>query len=323
MSKFIGRQLAIGIGKEAVRGVGVAPTYWLHATSFKYNDKVSKVKEDGFTGGIWNGDQSFVTQKWADGDIECDMTDKSFGLILLSAFGAVSDASYLSVYKHTYTLSNSAQHQSLSMHTKDPIGQIIFELTMLDKLEIKIVPQEIVKTNLTFKSKNGLDSVSTASLIAENKFLGRHLDFRLASTTSGLAGASKISSVKSLTLTIEKNTEIYDVIGTVQPNDIINKNIMISGEIELSYEDNTWKNYMLDGTYKAMRIALINTQVTIGSTNPAFLIDLSKVEFDAWEVDYPLNDLVNQKIKFACLYDLGGNNNLFNDCYLVNEVASY
>jgi len=99
--------IAIGVGKETVRGTGVAPTYWLHATTFKYNDKVSKVKEDGFTGGIWNGDQSFVTQKWADGDIECDMTDKSFGLIMLACFGSVSTASYLSAYKHTYTLSNS------------------------------------------------------------------------------------------------------------------------------------------------------------------------------------------------------------------------
>jgi len=242
---------------------------------------------------------------------------------MLACFGSVSTASYLSAYKHTYTLSNSAQHQSLSLHTNDPIGNLIFELTMLDKLVIKIVPKEIVKTTLSFKSKNSLDSSSTAALIAENKFLGRHLDFRLASTTSGLAAASKITSVKSLTLTIEKNTEIYDVIGTVQPNDIINKNIMISGEIELSYEDNTWKNYMLDGTYKAMRIALINTQATVGTTNPTFLIDLSKVEFDAWEVDYPLNDLVNQKIKFACLYDLGANGNLFNDAYVINAVTSY
>lgn len=323
MSKFIGRQLAIGVGKETSRGVGVSPTYWLHATTFKYFDKVSKVKEDGFTGGIWNGDQSFVTQKWADGDIECDMTDKSFGLVMLACFGAVSSAAYLSAYKHTYTLLNSAQHTSLSLHTADPIGQLIFELTMLDKLVIKITPQEIVKTTLTFKSKASSGSLSTATLIAENKFLGRHLDFRLASTTSGLAAASKIVSVKSLTLTIEKNAEIYDVIGTVQPNDIVNKNIMITGEVELSYDDNTWKNYMLDGTYKAMRIALINTQVTIGTTNPTFLLDLSKVEFDSWEVDYPLNDLVNQKIKFAALYDLGGNGNLFNDAYIINEVASY
>lgn len=321
-TKFIGRQLAVGVGKESSRGVGVLPTYWLHATSFKYFDKVAKAVEDGFTGGIWAGDQAFVTQKWADGDIEFDITDKSFPLILLATFGSLSTAVFAGAKKHTLTLTNSSNHQSLSLHTSDPVGKLIFELTMLDKLVINVLPQEIVKAAATFKSKAAATSAASSAFVAETKFLGRHLGFKLADDTSGLAAASQVD-VKSLTLTIEKNTEIYNVIGTVQPNDIVNKNIVISGEVQLSFDDYTWKNYMLDGDYKAMRIELVNTDVTIGTTNPSFRIDLSKVQFEGWEADYPLNDLVNQKIKFTALYDLGGNNNLFNDCYVINEEASY
>jgi hypothetical protein len=324
MSKFIGRQLGIGIGKEASRGVGVAPSYWLHATAFSHNDKVTKAREEGYNGGIWMGDQAFVAQKWAEGDIEVELTDKSFPLILLSAFGALSSAVVeTTAYKHSITLTNSSQHQTLSLHTTNPIGDLIFELAMLDKLSIKITPNEIVKYTASFKSKSSQTSESTSTYVAENKFLGRHLSLKVAANTGALAAASKVA-VKTLTLNIEKNTEIYNAIGTVQPNDIVNKNFSITGELELSYDDETYKNYMLDGTYKAMRIDLVNSDATVGATsNPSFRIDLSKVDFDAWEANYPLNDLVTQKISFTALYDLGGNGNVINDCYVINGVASY
>jgi hypothetical protein len=322
MSKFIGRRLSIGIGKESSRGTGVAASYWLHATSFSFYDKVIKAREEGFTGGIWMGDQAFVAQKWSEGDMEFEVTDKAFGLILLAIFGASTPASFSGAYKHTYTLSNSNQHNSLSLHTSDPIGDLIFELSMLDKLVIKFLPNEIVKATATFKSKSGQTSASTVTYVAENKFLGRHLALKIAATTGDLAAASKIA-VKGLTLTFSKNTEIYNVIGTVQPNDIVNKNFQITGEIELSYDDYTYKNYMLDGSYKAIRIDCVNADKTIGTTNPAFRFDLSKCDFDAWAPNYPLNDLVTQKINFTALYDLGGNGNVINDAYVVNEVASY
>ena len=85
----------------------------------------------------------------------------------------------------------------------------------------------------------------------------------------------------------------------------------------------TYRDYMLNGDYKALRLDLPNTDVTIGTTNPAFRIDLSKVDFDGWDVDYALDDIVKQTITFTALYDLGLNDNVVNDCYVVNEVVSY
>ena len=322
MPKFIGRKLAVGVGKETSRGVGVSPTYWLRATAFKYTDKVTKVKSEMFSGGIWGGDVSLVAQKWAEGDIELEMTDKAFGLILLSTFGNISTGSFNGAYKHTFTLQNDSQHDSLSIHTTDPVGDLIFELGMLDKLVFKFTANDIVKCTASFKSKAGQGNIVTASYIAENRFLGRHLSLKLAAATGNLDAASKIA-VKNLTLTIEKNAELYQTIGTVQPQDIVNKQFNIMGELELSFDDYTYKNYMLDGTYKAMRMDIVNGDVAIGSTNPSFRLDLSKVVFDTWDVDYPSNDLVNQKVNFSALYDFGGNNNLFNDCYLVNEITTY
>ena len=69
MSKFIGRRLAVGVAKEASRGVGVAPTHWLNAINFGLFDKSVKARSQASTGGIWVGDQALVARKFAEGEI--------------------------------------------------------------------------------------------------------------------------------------------------------------------------------------------------------------------------------------------------------------
>jgi len=323
MSKFIGRRASIGIGKESSRGVGVAPTYWLNALSFSHLDKVNKVRNAGINGGIWQGDVALNTRQWAEGDMEVELGDKSFGLIMLAVLGTVSSAvNETTAYKHTFSLQNDNQHDSLSIYAKDPDRDLLFELSMIESLSIKIVPDELVKYTVSFKSKSSTSTSSTSGYVAESKFLGRYLTFKIAAATGNLTAASE-TKLKSLTLTFTKNLEMYNALGTIQPNDILNKMFSITGDLELLYEDDTAKNLMINGTYQAVRIDLVNTDVTIGaSSNPSFRIDLSKVDFESWDANYNLDDIVSQTIKFNALYDFT-NGNVINDCYVINTVVSY
>lgn len=324
MAKFIGRRLAIGIGRETSRGTGVAPTHWLNATSYSLFDKAIKARSESGTGGIWGGDQALVARKYAEGEIECELDDKSFGLILYALFGNCSSAvKETTAYNHTFTLQNDAQCDSLSIHTSDSVGDLLYEMSMIDKITMTFKPEELVKYTVSFKSKGSVSNVVTASYTSNYKFLGRQLETKIATNTAALDAASKLT-VASATITINKNAEIYNVIGSVQPTDIVNKKFDISGELELAFDDYTYMNYVMNGDYKAMRLDLINKDVTIGgSSNPEFKLDLSKVDFDAWDVSYPLDDLVMQKIKFNALYDLGSNNNVVNSCVLTNTTVSY
>ena len=321
MTKFIGRRLSVGVGKEAIRGVGVAPTKWLNCLSFSHSDKVSKAKVDGTFGNITGGNLSLVTNKWAEGEMELEMGDSSFALMLLATLGAVSSDVFSGANKHTFTLQDDNQHDSLSIHTNDPIGDMIFELSMIESLAVTITPDELVKYTVTFKSKNSAGNTISSSYVAENKFLGRYLTIKLAAATGDLDAASGIS-VKGLTIVFTKNLELDNVLGTVQPEDILNKLFTISGDIDLNYEDRTWRDYMLNGDYRALRLDLVNSDVTIGTTNPSFRIDLSKVEFDSWEPEYSIDEISQQKISFTALFDLGSNDNVINDCYVINEDAA-
>lgn len=325
--KWIGRRQSIGIAKEASRGVGVAPTYWLNVLSFNFKDVPVKALSEASFGRITGGDQSPLTMIHGEGDMEVELGDQSFGLILYALLGtlATSGPTDTSAYTHAFSLANTNQHQSLSITTTDPIGDLMYELAMISSLEIAIIPDTIISYKVDFLSKGSAGSSgNTASYSSENKFVGRNLTFKVAANTAGLAAASE-TKVKSLTITFEKNAEINATLSTLHPEDVCNKMFDVKGEIVLDYEDRTFFDYITADAYKAIRIDLLGTTLITGagSTFPEWTLDLSKVSFDTFEPDFSPNEIVTQTLLFNALYDAGGNDNVINACSLINEVASY
>lgn len=324
MSKYIGRLVNVGLAKEATRGTPVAAAHWLPKTAVGFFDRTSKFQSNLNYGKIGDANQAYKAMEWAEGSIETELNDRAFGLILLAAFGTlVTTGPSDSAYTHTFTLQNDNQHDSLTITMADPDRTDQFALAMLDSLEINIVPDEPVMVTAVFKAKSGRQvAAASPSYVAFNKFLGRHVGVKIATLVGGLAAASNIS-VKSMKININKNTITNNVLGTVQPDDILNQKFEITGEMELDLEDQTYRQLMNDGSYRAMRIAMTNSDVLIGATSrPAFTIDLARVHFEAWEPTRANDEIVTQKINFRALYDIT-TDTIVNSCTLINNVTSY
>lgn len=326
MSKIIGRLVDVGIAKEASRGVGAAASFWIPKNNVTIDDKVSKARSRPSYGNIgYEGNQAIVTQKWAEGNIEMDLRDKSFGLLLLSMLGTVntSGPTDTSLYTHTFTLQNDSQHDSLAISVKESdIASLMYKLAMIESLKMTIVPDDTVKLDINFMAKSATTTTCSVTYAAENKFIGRHLTFKLATLTSGLAAASNIP-VKKLVLTFQKRLKMDSVTGTVEPVDFLNQAFSITGEVEMTLEGRTYRDLMVNGTYNAVRVDLTNDQVLIGaSSNPQFTLDLSKVDFEAWESQMPNDDIALQTFSFQALYDTT-NGNIINSCVLKNAQTSY
>lgn len=326
MSKYIGRLLNLGIGKESSRGVGVAPTYLLPKTKFTFDDKIVQARSIGSLGYISDSEEAFVTTKYGQGDIEGEIRDKSIGVLLHALMGSLSTSgpTDTSVYTHTFTVSNSNQHTSLSFLVSEPNTTELYKLVMLDSLEINAELDQVVMFNAGFMSKQAVGSSATqATLTAENKFTKKHLQFKIATNLSGLAAASTIS-LKKLSLKIAKNVMLDDVLGTAEPEDILNQQLSVEGELELNYEDETYKNYMKLGSSKAMEIKFVNNDATIGSSsNPSLTLQFPHVDFYDWEPDYSNDKIVTQKISFKASRDVSGGNSIISSAVLVNTVTSY
>jgi len=326
MTKYIGRRLKIGVAKETVRGAGATPTYLVPHLSFSVDDKVTSVREQAGIGVIADSDNTFITTRWAGGDLESEVRDSSFGLFLYNLLGTCSTTGPADeAYTHSFSVSETNQHQSLALLVQDPNTTEMYSLAMIESMEILVELDEIVRFTIAFLAQRAESSSDTVPAItAENKFTKKHLSFKVAATLANLDAATA-SSVKRLRLSINKNLMLDDVLGTASPEDILNRQMAVEGEVELNYEDETWKNYFTNATKRAMEIKLTNTDATIGSgsTNPSLTIRMPRVDFYEWEPDYALDEIVSQTLSFRANYDVSGGNNIISTCDLVNGVVSY
>lgn len=303
--KYIGRQQSLGIGKETTRGTAVVPAFWLPLINFDFDDKFEHVIDEQLRGIIEDSEDLKVVKKWSEGEIEGHIRDKSFGLLLLAGFGAISSVvKETTAYNHTYSVQNGIQHQSLTVEGKNSNEQLAFVLAMINSLKIKAELGKFVEFTAKLIAKLGASASNTPATTVENKFLAKDIIVKFADNLAGLDGASAIK-VKNVNLTINKNIESDDILGSIAPDDYNNKQIAIEGGIELNYDAATYKALALAGTQKAMRIDIINTDVTIGaSSNPELKIDLARVKFTEWSKSGGLNDIVKQTLNFKAFYSI-------------------
>jgi hypothetical protein len=324
MAKFIGRRVQVGFGKESSRAVAAAAQVTVPKTDYNIEDKANKARSSENFGNIAGfGDQSIVTGRFSEGTIEGDVNANSFALLLLSLFGNENVTTvYTSAYKHTLSIANTNQHQSLSIWCEDPIGDTLFKGCMVDSLEITVTPDEIVKYAATFKGRKGNDASWTPAPAADYKFVGRDFHMKVAANIAGLAAASEIS-VKEFKMMIQKNADYDWVLGTLEPEDVLNKQMTIQGSITLNYEDRTFRNYMLDGSVKAISVKLLNTRDTIATAGQAeFYIELPVVDFSEWESQRGNDEIASQTINFTALWD-SANSRYIADCYIINMKAAF
>lgn len=316
MAKFVGRRGALGLAKEATAGTIVAPTLWLPYTNISFDTKVESVVEEESLGRIEDSDARHVTQKFGEGDIEGELEDVRLGLLLTSLFGASPVTAGGPTYTHTYTLSNTNTHNSLSIAYQDPNGTKIFPYSVIDSLNITVDQNGVVTYTAGFKSRVGRDwSTLTPSYTSlGNKFLHQHLVFKLASAIGDLGAASAIS-LKGLDMTISANNDFDFVLGTVEPEAILNHQFSVEGSITLNQEDNTYRNYMLENTYRAMEVTLER------ASNSKLQLQLPRVSFSEWEQDRSLNDIVGQTIQFKGHYDAANADAIIETAVLTNTNA--
>lgn len=318
MTKFVGRRGSLGIALEATRGTAVAPTYWMPYVTMSFFDRVETAREEQGLGNIADSDSLYVTMRMGEGDVESQIYDHGLGFILSSLLGAVPVTTGSNPYTHTYTLSQTNQPKSLTLYWSDPDRSYIFPLAVVDSLQVSIEPSGIVNYTVGFKSK-GADSYTSQTpsfTTLGSKFLHQHLVFKLASAVGGLAGATGIS-LKGLELNISRNTIFDSVMGTVEPEDILGQQLTVEGTVNLNLEDDTYRNYMLDNTYRAMDISLIR------SASSSLQLQFPRVDFTEWEPDWTLNEIAKQSINFKGNYDAANGLQIVSTAVLINSKASY
>lgn len=317
MSKFIGRRGTLLVAKESSRGTATTSNgLWIPRSTISFDDKVETAREEEALGKIADSDNLFVTQKMASGEIESNLDDKLLGIFLTALFGASPTTTGGGTKTHAYTLDNSNQHQSLSVLYQDPDTARMYPLSVIDSFKITVEQNAIVNFTIGFMSRGGRTWTSQSADFSAlgNKFLHQHLVFKTADNVAGLAAANPIS-LKKLEIEIKANAMVDSVLGTVEPEDILNQQFSVEGTIELTKESEDYRDLFLSGNKKAVSVAFVR------AADSEFNMTLPRVDFTEWEQDRSLNEIVSQSINIKGNYDAANGLDIISACNLINTYA--
>lgn len=336
MARIIGGRANIAIARETTRGEAPSPAvstyFWLPWTGFTFDDKVEKFVSQEALGVIDDSADTYMVSKWSEGGIEGEVRDKSFGLLLYALFGAISTAANGSAYNHTFTVSQTNQHTSLAIFVLDPNSDYIFELSMLDSMELVIETGKLATYSCNFMARpsqstsmvagvNGVPAMTT--LGSENKFVATQASVRISPDRGNIGSAPEIT-LQSIKLTFSKNLMRKHILGSIVPDDIINQTMSVEGTMTMPYDNKVWKDYSLQDTYKCMQVKLENRGVIISAgVNPTILITMPRVSFYDWTPERPKGELYEQTIGFRAHRDLTNNESMVYNVVLTNLTASY
>ncbi|MCX6113138.1 MAG: phage tail tube protein [Proteobacteria bacterium] len=324
MGKYTGRDIKIGISKESTRGVATPASYWIPRRDFDVQDKASIIIDDQSYGVIEDSVDARVVNKWSEGKISGLVRDKAIGLFLLNALGTstpTTSSPESGVITHTFTVAQSHQHQSLTINVDDTIeGDEQYALAMLKTLEINATLNEFVIFNADFMAKQATPGTVTAAYVAENNFTADGVSLKIAATPGTLTAATA-TKVKSVSVKIDKALEKADILGTVTPDDFINKNISIEIDIERNYEDTTFKTLYMTASPQAMRVDIVSSAIIGLVSNPRLTFDFNQVNFTDWSVSKGLDDIVVEKLKCKAVFKIADAKML--EARLVNVATSY
>ena len=303
--------ITVGINKESSRGTATGtPAFSIAYAELDIDEKQSRVIDEQSRGVVEGSVGEDVVKEWMEGVIKAPIGDKHFPLMLYAALGTLATVTGTPTgtpYTHTITVQQGAQHQSLTLLIDDPLGgqDYTHALTVPTQLEITYEREAFLSYSASIRGKKGVAASVTPATVSENRFLPQHLTFKYAATQSALNAATAIP-IKSATLRINQNVADDDVLGNIAPQDFLNKQFEIEGEVEAIWQNESdFKTNSLTGTARAMRLDLVNTSAVIGTgtTNPSLRIDLHKVVFQPITRPIRLNDLVMQRVAFRAHYD--------------------
>jgi len=224
--KGIGRLIQIGVAKESTRGTkNTTATYWNPWQSLTLDEKKEFATDDQSYGIIEDNVGLTQVKRWAAGSLSGIVADQTIGLILYSIFGGYG-VSGSGPYVHTFSVGESAQHQSLTFLLHDPLAAQDYSYAngVVEKLEISMELKKFLTYNASILALSGSTETSfSPSTTSENRFVPQYLSVGFAPSLAGLQGTLTATGTASSTIHVTSlsiNTNLLRVGMTVSGTNV-------------------------------------------------------------------------------------------------------
>ena len=241
----------------------------------------------------------------------------------LWTINAPDSTTYASVKAHLFQRLNTNDHPTFTLYGEDPTGLARAPYSMIGSLKLTTQVWDYCQFEATFTGKQ-LVSTSwyTSSYTDANPFLAKHALVKFAADEKSLNAASAVE-MQSFNLNINKNLVEIQSFGSTDIDSIHNQQFTIDGDLEALFENTTLRDYVVNSTKKAARLAFINSEVTALVTGiyPSIYIDMAKVWFNDWAKSDDLNGIVKQTMWYKGQYS--NDEAMTIEILLLNSTSSY
>lgn len=321
MSQFDGRNIHYGIGR------GATPDFWINRTGGRIYKENEKIENESSYGTQHRISQMHEERVWSEGQLEGKVNSDYFGLILFSTHGEVSSSTTSdtagTVTKHTFTMYEGVEVPTVNIWRKDPVsGENLFGGSVLDNLQISgELGGYVTWTADHLGGESETASSLSPSYTLDPEFRVSGAELYLEETEGDLSGATKIATIQSFSLNINRNMDRDHEAGEKAPSSITTNDHEAEAQMTLRWTDSAYENLQFGDDTRAMRIKLTNNETIGDSSNPEITFTLPSVAVSNWETSEDLGSRVEQTITATVLADLEGGSAVTTE--LVNTVNNY
>ena len=287
---YVGSLKEIALMRETTRGTkqALAGTPWLAHEGYDFGPKIEKSEATSGIGRIEARNQGDITKEWSEGSLPLLLSKLNAERVMQMVFGSAGVAQVWS------GIENSNAHTSFTVYVKDPVaGSKSYKLSMANSITLGIQPDEYIQAGIDLVgSKEASESALTPAYPTNDEILKpKQVSIKIADNYAGLDAAVAVGTVQAFNLNVEKNVEPKWVVGSTEPEDIMNQRMGITGDLTLKYDVDTYRTLGLSDTTRAMRLEVI-------SGTWGLVLDFPSVDFEDWSVESDLDGYMANTLGF-------------------------
>lgn len=320
---FTWKKVWVWVAIEATRGEKqTTMQYRFPRTDNTFSDKANVESDSWVVDTIVDSINSEVTKQWSEWTIWGQVYPNWIWFFLKALLWNVESSWADWIYEHKFSLLESNTHPTLTVWCSTPISWSSYPLAMIESMDFTAEVGWKFTVSINLKAKKWTDDTHVVTYTDESWFIANMLKVFIADNLEWLDNTDNIC-LQSITVSIKKEIKDIECLSSIDPIDYINSSFSIEWSMEMLFEDNTYKDYFLNGTPKALRLLAEDKKHPYEwiENYPTFMLDLAKIKITDWTPAFTIDDVTKQSISFKGHYDVKTKKAI--EVYLKNTQPSY
>lgn len=319
MTVSIGRRGWTGISLQASKDIPVGVAEYIPWETNTLAQMTAQMAVNNAHGIRDSNFSSVPGQQHSEGEFKDLMDPRFVGYFLAGALGTVNTTSLGGgVQSHAFTENQSDQPLFLNVINNRVVDQEYYPNIAVSSLDLEVgtdlaTMDAKVIGDIAFTTTSGNFTTTSGNI-----WSFKNVQFGIGSTIAN--AAANLYKTTSIKLTIDNSTEALFAHGSVRPYQIAHKDLKVSADIELYFENTADKLAFYNQTKQAAILKFVGNPLP-GGFSELLTINLFQITFKSFAIDTGLDNFQVEKITISGEYSVPDSATI--SAVLVNGDSNY